>query len=109
MAFLEDVVDLITAEISHIGLSANGSTEISGGGYSHVAATYNAAASGQATLQGTPLQFNGTPNSGPITHLIFKRAGASWVIRPVTGDPKNFNSDGRLDVTSATVTQAFVA
>lgn len=107
MAFLEDVVDLITGEISHIGLSDNGSSEITGGGYAHQAVTYEAAAAGAADITAT-LEFTGTPNSGPITHLIFKRAGASWVIRPVN-TPASFNSDGRIDVTSAEVSAAFPA
>jgi hypothetical protein len=107
VAFVEDVVDYITGEVSHIGLSTDGSTEISGGGYVHLAPNYAAAASGAADITAT-LEFSGTANSGPVTHLIFKRAGVAWTIRPVTS-PASFNSDGRLDVTSAPVTAAFVA
>jgi hypothetical protein len=107
MAFLEDVVDLITGEITHIGLSANGTTEYSGGSYAHKAPTYAAASAGAADITAT-LEFDGTANSGPITHLVFKRTGGAWVFRPVTSS-MSFNSDGRLDVTSAPVTAAFPA
>jgi hypothetical protein len=107
MAIHEDIVDLITDEISHIGLSDDGATEYSGGSYAHLVPTYAAASSGAADITGT-LEFDGSANDGPITHLIFKRAGSAWVIRPV-GSSESFNSDGRLDVTSAEVTSAFPA
>jgi hypothetical protein len=103
--FLDDVVDLITDEISHIGLSTNGTTEYSGGGYAHQAVTYDPASSGSADITAT-LEFDGAANAGPVTHLLFKRAGAAWVYRPVN-TPASFNSDGRIDVTSAAVSAAF--
>lgn len=106
MAALEDIVDLITGQISHIGLSENGTTEYSGGGYAALVPTYGAAASGAADITAT-LEFDGTANDGPITHLLFKKAGAAWVFRPVD-TPANFNSDGRIDVTSAEVTAGFL-
>lgn len=106
MAFIEDVVDWIAGEVSHIGLSADGTTEISGGGYVHLAPTYPAAAAGTTDLSAT-LAYDGPENLGPITHLIFKRAGANWVIRPVTTGA-SFNSDGRLDLTSAPVSSDFL-
>lgn len=107
MAFLEDVVDQITAQISHIGLSLDGSTEYAGAGYSHLAPSYGAAASGVADLSAA-LQFDGGANDGPVTHLIFKKdAGATvWTIRPVD-TLLSFNSDGRLDLTTAPVTAGF--
>lgn len=105
MAFLEDVIDDITGQISHIGLSDDGATEYSGGAYAHLVPTYAAAAGGAADITAT-LEFDGAASDGPITHLIFKKAGAAWVIRPVV-TPQSFNGDGRLDVTSAEVTAAF--
>lgn len=107
MAFIEDVVDWIAGEVSHIGLSADGTTEYAGTGYVHLAPTYGAAAAGTADLAAT-LAFDGGANDGPITHLIFKRAGAEWVIRPVDTSA-SFNSDGRLDLTSAPISSAFLA
>ena len=107
MAFLEDVIDLITGEISHIGLSDDGSTEYAGGSYAALVPTYASAAAGEADITGT-LQFDGGANDGPITHLVFKQAGAAWVVRPVD-TPQSFNSDGRLDLTSAPVSSDFLA
>jgi hypothetical protein len=106
MAFLEDVVDGITADITQIGLSDDGASEYSGGSYTHLVPSYASASSGAADLSAT-LEFDGGANDGPITHLIFKRAAGN-VIRPVDS-PASFNSDGRLDVTSAEVTAAFPA
>src|SRR5690606_1849239 len=67
MAFIDDVVDLITAEISHIGLSKDGVTEYSGGEYTHLVPSYAAASDGVADLSAT-LEFEGVANDGPITH-----------------------------------------
>lgn len=109
MAFNEDVVDWITSEIVSIGL-ADGATagdEITGNGYTPLAPTYGAAASGAADITAT-LEFDGPANAGPVTHLIFRNASGVWVIRPAAVS-KSFNSDGRLDVTSAEVTSAFGA
>jgi hypothetical protein len=106
MAFLDDVVDSITADITAIGLSEDGSTEYSGGSYAALAPSYGAAASGAADLSAT-LEFDGAANDGPVTHLIFKRA-AGDVIRPVDTS-RSFNSDGRLDLTSALVNADFLA
>jgi hypothetical protein len=115
MAFLDDVLDLITAEVTFIGLSHNGSTEYGGEGYVHLAPNYSPASGGAAPLSNAPLQFNGDPNAGPITHLIFKRETATpgtheaWVTRALPAGGISFNSDGRLDINQATITQAFVA
>ena len=106
MAFLEDAIDLITAEISHIGLSKDGSNEMpASNGYAKQVPTYGAASAGKADLI-APLEFNGPANDGPVTHLIFFKDGSPWVIRPVD-EAESFNSDGRLDVSSAPVTAAF--
>src|SRR5690606_10431660 len=105
MAFLDDVVDMITAQISHIGLSKDGETEYSGGNYAAQPVTYDPSSDGAADIARSE-EFEGVPNDGPITHLIWKRSTENWVFRPVD-TPRSFNSDGRLDVTSAEVTAAF--
>lgn len=107
MAFLDDVVDLITDEVTHIGLSSNGTTEISGGGYAHQAVTYASASSGAADIVAT-LEFDGTPNSGPITHAILKRSGGAWQFVALDS-PVSFNSDGRLDITSGEISAALAS
>lgn len=102
MAFTDDVAGLVASEVSHIGLGTDATTEVSGGGYTHLVPTYGAAAGGQANLTST-LQFSGPANAGPVTHLLFKRAGVLWRAVAVA-TPQSFNSDGRLDVSSAPVT-----
>lgn len=104
MAFFEDVVDLITDEIVTIGLSKNGTTEISGGGYAAQAVTYSAASSGAADIAAT-LEFDGPANDGPITHAILKRASGAWQFVALTS-PVSFNSDGRMDITSGEISAA---
>lgn len=107
MAVHEDIVGWITSQISHIGLSLDGATEYAHAAYTHQVPTYGAPAAGAADLSAT-LNFNGAANAGPVTHLVFKRAGAVWTIRPVAA-PASFNSDGKIDVTSAQITSAFPA
>ncbi|MCA1791511.1 MAG: hypothetical protein LC667_17180 [Thioalkalivibrio sp.] len=100
--FLDDVAELIAAEVSHIGL-ANGPAsgdEFSSGGYAHLVPTYGAAAAGEADIT-VPLEFDGPANT-EVTHLVYKRAGAFWVSRAVD-TAESFNSDGRINVTSAKV------
>lgn len=105
MAFLDDVTDFIADETTHIGLSKDGATEYSGGNYAAQPVTYDPASDGAADIAET-LEFEGVPNDGPITHLIWKRSSENWVFRPVD-TPANFNSDGRLNVTSAAIQSAF--
>jgi hypothetical protein len=110
MAFLDDVVDGITPQIVKIGLSRNGSTEITDAGYVRLAPSYGASSSGVADLTAT-LEFDGELAGGNVTHLIFYEDDGGetiWVIRPAD-DPESFNSDGRLDLTSAPVTADFPA
>ena len=101
MAFVEDVIDLITAEVTHIGLSEDGETEYSGGSYEALVPSYAAADSGEADLE-APLEFEGSPNDGPITHFILKRTSELWKFVEVA-ESKSFNSDGRLNLTTAKV------
>lgn len=103
MAFADDVVNGLTAQIVSIGLSTSSSAagEVSGGGYAVKTPTYASSSGGTADIT-SALQFNGPANSGPVTHLIYRKASGVWVIDPVT-TPLYFNSDGRLDVTSAPV------
>jgi len=106
MAFIDDVVDLITAEISHIGLSKDGVTEYSGGEYTHLVPSYAAASGGVADLSAT-LEFDGVANDGPITHYVLKRSTEAWRFVELDA-PVSFNSDGRLDLTSAKITASVV-
>ena|SRR5690554_3001762 len=117
MAFVDDVIDLITAEVTHIGLSEDGETEYSGGSYEALVPSYAAASDGSADLEAT-LEFDGAANDGPITHLVLKRSSELWrFVRLAVWDeqeqewvpaPVSFNSDGRLDLTSAAITAAVV-
>ena len=107
MAFADDVADLIAAEVSHIGLGLDATTEVTGNGYSAQVPTYPAASGGSTDLSAT-LEFDGPVNSGPVTHLFYKRAGTLWIAVEVD-TPQSFNSDGRLNVTSAEVSSALGA
>lgn len=117
MAFIDDVIDLVTNEVTHIGLSEDGATEYSGGDYAALAPTYAAASSGSADLSAT-LEFDGAANDGPITHFILKRTSELWrFVLLATWDeqeqewvaaPVSFNSDGRLDLTSAKIDASVV-
>lgn len=99
MSFLTDVRDWVAEEISHLGLGVNSSTEVSGGGYSHIAVTYT-----DGVLDGTPLEFSGPPGT-TITHVLFKRAGTTWVARPVS--PQQFDTNGKLHLMASEVSTAF--
>jgi len=105
VSVLDDAADLIAAEISHIGLSADGETEMSGGGYEHQVPTYAPASGGVADLADT-LAFDGPPDFGPVTHLVFKRDGAVWSFR-AADDQVSFDGAGRLYLPVAPVAQEF--
>lgn len=108
MAFLDDVVGDITARIATIGLSTTSaaSGEVSGSGYAPQAVTYGTSTGGSANITAV-LEFNGPANGGPVTHLIFRDATSTVLaVRPLVS-PVSFNSDGRLNVTSAPVTAEF--
>jgi|SRR5690606_2529010 len=106
MAFVDDVIDLITAEVTHIGLSEDGETEYSGGSYEALVPSYAAASDGVADLSAT-LEFDGVANDGPITHYVLKRSAEVWRFVELDA-PVSFNSDGRLDLTSAKITASVV-
>ena len=107
MAFIEDVIDWITSEVTHIGLSEDGASEYSGGDYAALAPTYGSAASGSVYLSAA-LVFDGVANDGPITHYVLKRRSELWRFVAL-GSPVAFNSDGRLDLTSAKINASVVA
>lgn len=76
--------------------------EVSGGGYARVAATFNAAASGERALN-ADVQFAG-PASGAATHVGFWEDGAPDVFHgsvALTGD-QAFNADGEYIVKGTT-------
>lgn len=106
MAFVDDVIDLITAEVTHIGLSEDGETEYSGGSYEALVPSYAAASDGEADLV-APLEFDGVANDGPITHFVLKRTAEEWRFVELDS-PTSFNSDGRLDITSAKIALSVV-
>ena len=106
MATLDDAIDAVTADITTIGLSTSSVAggEVTGGGYTPLAPTYAAATSSAADIT-APLAFNG-PAGTVATHLIFRTAAGVLRVQALTAS-RTFNSDGRLDVTSAEVTAAF--
>jgi hypothetical protein len=108
VATLDDAVTAITADITTIGLSMSSVVggEVTGGGYAPLAPTYAAATSSAADIT-APLAFSG-PAGTVVTHLIFRTAAGVLRVRALDA-PRTFNSDGRLNVTSAQVTIAFGA
>jgi len=108
MAFADDFVDLVTAEITHISLhtaspGTTGASEVTGGSpaYARLVPTYNASASSSADIT-TTLEFNGPDNGGPVTHVGYWRGANFWIGRGVSTS-RSFNSDGRLNLSSAPV------
>ena len=106
MATLDDAIDAITADITTIGLSTSSVVggEVTGGGYTALAPTYAAATSSAADITAA-LEFDG-PAGTVATHLIFRTAAGVLRVQALDAS-RTFNSDGRLDVTSAEVTAAF--
>lgn len=99
MAFLDDIADLIAAEVDTIGLGTSASVEVSGGGYAAIAPAYGSASGGTVDV-GSTLQFDG-PSGTTISHVLYKRASAIWTA--ASAGPADINSDGRIDVTSAEI------
>ena len=112
MAFVDDATNLITGEISNISLhtgnpGTTGTNEVSGGGYARRAPSYNASSSGSADLSAT-LEYNGPANGGPVTFIGYWRGSTFWQGRAV-GTSRSFNSDGRLNLSSAPVSASVSA
>lgn len=112
MAFIDDVADLVTGEITDISLheadpGTNGASEVSGGSYARLAPAYNASSGGTANLSAT-LEFDGPANGGPVTHIGFWRGVTFWQGRSVSVS-RSFNSDGRLNLSSAPVSASVSA
>lgn len=104
MAIRDDIVDWITSEVDTIGLAIDddGPVEVSGNGYTRLAPDYSESDGGSADLE-DPLEFDGPENAGPVAFFLLIRDNAIWVAVPID-TPASFNSDGRIDLTSAPVT-----
>jgi hypothetical protein len=108
MAALDSAVNAYTADIAAIGLSKSSVVggEVTGGGYARLAPTYATSTGGAASAAFTAsLEFDGPANDGPVTHAIVQFDDGSTVVRALAV-ARSFNSDGRLDLTAATVTAA---
>jgi len=107
VAALDSAVNAYAGDIAAIGLSTTNVVggEVTGGGYTRLAPTYDTSAGGEAAADLTsPLEFDG-PAGTVVTHAIVQYADASTVVRALTAS-RTFNSDGRLNLTAATVTAA---
>jgi hypothetical protein len=107
MAFVDDAANLIAGEVTALSLHTSspgttGTNEISGGGYARRVPNYAAASGGVANLSAT-LEYDGPANGGPVTHVGFWRGATFWRGRAV-GTQRSFNSDGRLNLSSAPIT-----
>jgi len=116
MSFNNDAVDWITGEISAISLhtadpgtpgGTSATNEITGGGYARLAPVYATATGGSADLTAT-LEYDGPANGGPVTHIAFWRGTTFWQKRQV-GTSRPFNSDGRLNLSSAQISASVTA
>lgn len=106
MAALDSAVNAYAADIAAIGLSKSNVVggEVTGGGYTRLAPAYGTSSAGAASADLTAtLEFDGPANDGPVTHAIVQFDDGSTVVRPLAASV-SFNSDGRLDLTSAEVT-----
>lgn len=99
MAVEDDTADWIAGEITELGLEFEG-TEISGNGYARLTPTYPAASGGSTDLDST-LEFDG-PANADVDAVIFARSGGAWYTRSLAS-ATSFNSDGKLNVTSAPI------
>jgi len=112
MSFVNDATNSITSQITNISLhtgnpGTTGTNEVSGGGYARRAPAYSTAASGSADLS-TTLEYNGPANGGPVTFIGFWKGSTFWQGRAV-GTSRSFNSDGRLNLSSAPVSSSVSA
>jgi hypothetical protein len=106
MAALDSAVNAYAGEIAAIGLSKSSSAagEVTGGGYERLTPTYTTSTGGAASADLTgALEFDGPANDGPITHAIIEYDDATTRVVALT-ESVSFNSDGRLNLTSAEVT-----
>jgi len=106
MALIDDLALAAAAEVEAIGLATDSTTEVTGGSYTRLAPTYAGSASGGKVDITAALEFDGPANT-EVTHLIFETAGGD-IFRPVA-TPRSFNSDGRLNLTSAEITVALAS
>lgn len=100
MPVADDTADWIAGEINELGLEFEG-TEISGNGYARLEPTYGAATSGVADLDAT-LEFDGPENADVDAVRFYRPTDDLWFTRDLTAAAQ-FNSDGRLDLTSAPI------
>jgi hypothetical protein len=110
VAALDSAVNAYAADIALIGLSTSNVVggEVTGGGYTRLAPTYATSSGGAASAALTAaLEFDG-PAGTVVTHAIIQYDDASTVVRALAAS-RTFNSDGRLDLTAATVTAALGA
>lgn len=85
--------------------SAGTSNEVSGGGYSRQAATFNAASSGARTLA-SDVNFVGTAAASVTWMAVWNSTGPVFLGRtPLTGDSA-FNSLGEFTIAATTTTLA---
>jgi hypothetical protein len=107
MAALDSAVNAYAADIATIGLSTSSviGGEVTGGGYARIAPTYTTSSGGAAEADLTAtLEFDG-PAATVVTHAIFVYDDASTRVVALAS-PVTFNSDGRVDLTTAAVTAA---
>lgn len=105
MTIYDDAADLIAAEVATISLHLANDSEVTGSGYTRLAPTYAAASGGVADLAST-LEFDGPSGTTPTQYGLRDSGGTLWGdLIPITS-PEAFNSDNRLDLTSAPITVA---
>lgn len=105
MTIFDDAADLIAAEVATISLHLSNDAEVTGGGYTRLAPNYAAASDGTADLD-APLEFSGPNGTTPTQYGLRDSNGDLWGdLIPITS-PQPFNSDDRLDLTSAPITVA---
>lgn len=112
MAHVLDVAaDLLAAEVAEVSLHTadpgdTGASEYAGAGYARQIPLYDPASGGVADLA-APLQFDGDANTGPITHVGLWQTGSTFLHGVAVDTAESFNSDGRLDMASLPISQAF--
>lgn len=112
MSFFLDVLDLVAAEVTHLGLSEDGVTEYSGGDYAPLPVTWEAAAEHEGNpwvfADDVPYTFYGV-NEDEVTHLILKRDGDAdmWLFVEL-GSSAVFNESDALLLTRAGFTSSML-